>query len=216
MPQDLYILLITAVSVGFIHALAGPDHYVPFIAMAKAAGWSKTKTFLITFFSGLAHIFSAILLAFAGILFSMKLSHINAIESLRGNVAGWALIAFGLAYFVWGLRRVFKGSMESKKELKAEGTTKILPWILFTMFIFGPCEPLIPIIMCAAAKTGMAGAILVSAVFGAVTVGMMLSIVMVASFGINLIPFGKLEKFSHALAGATICLCGMAIQFLGL
>lgn len=36
MTQELGILLITAVSIGFFHTLLGPDHYVPFIAMAKA------------------------------------------------------------------------------------------------------------------------------------------------------------------------------------
>ncbi len=215
MTQDLYLLLITAASVGFIHTLVGVDHYVPFITMAKAIGWSKTKTILITFFSGLAHILSAVLLALAGIAFGMKLTHINTIESFRGDVAGWALIAFGLVYFVWGLRRALKRKM-GEAALKPDAAMKLTPWILFIIFIFGPCEPLIPIIMFAFGRVGLGAAILVSGVFAAVTVGTMVSIVMVASFGINWLPFGRFERFSHATGGAVICLCGVAIQFLGL
>jgi hypothetical protein len=44
----------------------------------------------------------------------------------------------------------------------------------------------------------------------------MLAVVMASSFGLSLLPMGKLERYSHALAGLTIALCGGAIQFLGL
>jgi hypothetical protein len=57
---------------------------------------------------------------------------------------------------------------------------------------------------------------MVTAAFGSVTILTMLGIVLVSSFGINLLPMGKLERYSHALAGGTILLCGVAIQFLGL
>ena len=59
-------------------------------------------------------------------------------------------------------------------------------------------------------------AILVAAVFSTVTIATMLSIVLVGSFGISFLPIKRLERYTHALAGATICLCGLAIQFLGL
>jgi sulfite exporter TauE/SafE len=90
------------------------------------------------------------------------------------------------------------------------------PWILFTIFVFGPCEPLIPLVMYPAAQHSTIGVILVTAVFGIITIGTMLTIVMVSLWGINLLPIGKLERFTHALAGATICISGLAIVFLGL
>ena len=37
--------------------------------------------------------------------------------------------------------------------------------ILFTIFVFGPCEPLIPILMYPAAKSSVAGMLLVAGVF---------------------------------------------------
>jgi nickel/cobalt exporter len=49
-----------------------------------------------------------------------------------------------------------------------------------------------------------------------VTILTMLSIVLVTLFGINLIPTAKLERYTHAIAGATLLLCGIFIQFLGL
>jgi hypothetical protein len=67
-----------------------------------------------------------------------------------------------------------------------------------------------------AAKGSLWSLILVTIVFGAVTVITMMSIVLISAFGISFIPVSRLERYTHALAGATIFLCGMSIQFLGL
>ena len=69
MNNELTILSITAASIGFIHTLIGPDHYLPFIVMGRAAKWSLTKTIIITFLSGIGHILSSVLLGFIGIAF---------------------------------------------------------------------------------------------------------------------------------------------------
>ena len=41
-------------------------------------------------------------------------------------------------------------------------------------------------------------------------------IVLVSTFGLNSVPTARLERYTHAIAGATILLCGCSIQFLGL
>ena len=40
MSIDLGLLILTAVSIGFVHTLVGPDHYLPFVAMSAARNWS--------------------------------------------------------------------------------------------------------------------------------------------------------------------------------
>ncbi len=67
-----------------------------------------------------------------------------------------------------------------------------------------------------AAKGGFWNLIIVTGVFAAVTIGTMMSVVLISAFGINFVSVSKLERYTHALAGATIFLCGMSIQFLGL
>jgi ABC-type nickel/cobalt efflux system permease component RcnA len=98
------------------------------------------------------------------------------------------------------------------KEVKAN----ITPWILFTVFVLGPCEPLIPILMYPAAQSSLYGLVMVTVVFSVVTIATMISIVIISSLGVNMLPVKKLERYTHALAGAAIFLCGIAIQFLGL
>lgn len=89
-------------------------------------------------------------------------------------------------------------------------------WVLFTIFVFGPCEPLIPVLMYPAAKRSLAGMVLVATVFSVVTIATMLSIVLAGLWGTNFVRLGRAERYTHALAGATVLLCGIAIEFLGL
>ena len=58
MSTEINILIATAASIGFIHTLIGPDHYLPFIMMSKARGWSVAKTLWITLACGVGHLLS--------------------------------------------------------------------------------------------------------------------------------------------------------------
>ena len=87
---------------------------------------------------------------------------------------------------------------------------------LHTLFVLGPCEPLIPLLMYPTSKENFGGLLLVTAIFGAVTILTMLGIVVASTWGISRLPMKKVERYTHALAGGSICLCGIAIQFLGL
>jgi len=75
---------------------------------------------------------------------------------------------------------------------------------------------LIPLFMYTATLKNTFGLVLVTSVFGLATILTMLTIVLVALSGIKLISFNKIEKYTHALAGAIILICGIAIKFLGL
>ena len=88
--------------------------------------------------------------------------------------------------------------------------------MLFTIFVFGPCEALIPILMYPAEIKSVIGLILVTSVFGIVTILTMLVIVTASLKGFTLINFGRIERFMHAVAGGLILICGIAISFLGL
>lgn len=237
MTKELLILISTAASVGFFHTLLGPDHYLPFIVMSRARKWSLFKTTWITMLCGLGHIGSSVLLGIAGVALGIAVSKLTRVESLRGGLVAWALIVFGLVYFVWGLRRAKRNRPHEHLHAHLDGTAhlhthvhakehvhvhgeeravNVTPWVLFTIFVLGPCEPLIPILMYPAAKNSFGGLVLVTSVFGGITILTMLSIVLVSSLGINLLPTKKLERYTHALAGGAICLCGMAMMFLGL
>ncbi|MCK5267725.1 MAG: sulfite exporter TauE/SafE family protein [Spirochaetes bacterium] len=237
MPDELLALVIAAASIGFFHTLLGPDHYLPFIVMSRSGRWSLLKTTVVTVLCGTGHVLSSIALGILGITFGFAVSKLEAVESFRGNVATWALIAFGLIYFVWGMRIALRHKSHEHVHIHVDGINhahnhnhikehmhvhdeksakSITPWVLFTIFVLGPCELLIPMLMYPAAKSSLSGLLLVSGVFGVITVLTMLSIVLVSTFGINLVHTARLERYTHAIAGAILCFCGISILFFGL
>ena len=214
MSSEIAILAGTAAIIGFTHTIFGPDHYLPFIVLSKARQWSSVQTVMITFLCGLGHVLSSVVLGFIGIALGIAVFKLEAIESFRGELAAWILIAFGFTYFVWGIHRAIRNRPHTHIHTSKSGS--LTPWILFTIFIFGPCEPLIPLVMYPAAKGDMMTVVIVAFVFGLTTISTMLGVVLASSYGLARLPLGKLDKYSHALAGLTILLCGGAIKFLGL
>ncbi len=239
MSAELITLCSTAAGIGFIHTVLGPDHYLPFIAMSKARNWSAIKTGWITFLCGLGHVGSSILLGAIGIAIGsaadeLLLGKLVWIESIRGDIAAWLLISFGLAYLIWGIRQAIRNRPHTHRHLHGLGSQhahihthesehihvhdskakkNITPWILFTIFVFGPCEPLIPVLMFPAVREmNIWAAVPVAITFGVVTIATMLAVVGIISFGGNLLPRTQLGRYSHALAGGTIFACGIAIH----
>ena len=236
MSAELSILLTTAVSLAFLHTLAGPDHYLPFIVISRAKNWSLTRTSLFTVLCGLGHVGSSILLGLVGIAFGIGMEKLNIIEDLRGSLVSYLFTAFGLVYLIWALIRLSRSKHHEHLHFHPDGTahhhphshqsehlhvheragaSTLTPWILFTLFVFGPCEPLIPIVMYPAARHHYTDLILVTSAFSIVTILTMLSIVTLSYYGIRLVPVKFLEKYIHVLAGGTLFLCGAGMLFLG-
>lgn len=236
MSNEFIILAGTAATIGFVHTIFGPDHYLPFIVLSKARQWSSVRTLMITLLCGIGHILSSVVLGFMGIALGIAVFRLEAIESFRGELAAWLLIAFGFTYLIWGIHRAIRSRPHEHLHLHESGEAhlhphkhtgdhshvhssesgNLTPWVLFIIFVFGPCEPLIPLVMYPAARGNMITVAIVASVFGLTTIATMLGIVLASSYGLSRLPLRKLEKYSHALAGLTIFLCGCAIKFLGL
>jgi nickel/cobalt transporter (NicO) family protein len=205
--------------------------------MSRLGRWSMGKTAWITLICGLGHVLSSVALGVAGIALGIAMAKLQAIDFLRGDLAARALTAFGLVYFVWGVRQAIRNRPHTHAHLHPDGhehahqhvhthahmhihagsrATNMTPWVLFTIFVFGPCEPLIPFVMYPAARGRFFDMVAVVAVFGTVTMAVMFGTVFLGRAGVSFLPVQKVQRYSHALAGATILACGLAIEFLGL
>lgn len=222
MTNEIFSLLIAAATIGFVHTLLGPDHYLPFVAMARARDWSPLKTSVITAICGVGHVASSVVLGFIGIALGLAVTSLEAVESYRGDLAAWALIAFGLVYTVWGVRHAMwkhhhigpDGAVHSHHSHgRTKNRSNITPWVLFTVFVLGPCEPLIPILMYPAAHASTSGLILVTVAFSLVTIATMVTMVWALHRGISFVPVHRLERFAHAIAGMVVLGCGLAVRF---
>lgn len=237
MTNEFLILIATTASLALVHTLAGPDHYLPFIVISKAKKWNIKKTIGFTALCGAGHVGSSVILGFIGIALGIAVGKLELFEGVRGSIASWLFTSFGLVYMVWGIRRAYKNKIHKHLHYHDNETVhehehshhhdhahihessekvNLTPWILFTIFVFGPCEPLIPIVMYPAAKHNYSELIIVTLVFSIITIATMITLVAAASFGFKLLPMNKLERYSHALAGGTIFVCGLGMLFLGL
>ena len=217
--MTLYALWTTAFLTAVIHTITGPDHYLPFIAIAKSRDYSLKKTLLWTFICGFGHIGSALLIALGFVYLSHWLtdSRFTWIEDNRSNLAAYALIGLGGAYLLWSLRHRW---LHKHHHAHHHGHTmhgdlqvqdkNITIWIVFIIFVLGPCEALLPILT-ASSVMGIPAVISSTIIFSIATIATMLLAVTFGYLGLEALRFKKMEAYAHELAGATIMACGIAI-----
>lgn len=234
--NDAQVLMLTAASIAFLHTILGPDHYLVFTAMGKARAWSLGRTLRITLYCGLGHILGSVIIGLVGIAAGVQLASLTAIEGLRGNLAGWALLAFGLVYFAWGMKRAGRSYRHSHVHIHQDvvhdhehdhhsdhahvheqgARNAITPWAMFIIFVLGPCEALIPLFMYPAAQQSAGLVIAVALVFGIVTLLTMLGCVVVTTIGLERLRLPTSGRYAHAAAGALVACCGAAVSFVGI
>lgn len=243
--ENTQALYFTAATVAALHTLLGPDHYLPFVAMSRAGSWSRSKTLVVTLLCGVGHVVGSVAIGALGIAMGAGLFRLESLQRFRGDVAGWLMIAFGLAYFLWGMRRAVRNKPHTHLHVHADGTVhahkhthgrdhmhvhhasgaatdhgagRMTPWVLFTVFLFGPCEPLIPVLMYPAAGGDVWAIVAVTLIFTVVTLGTMVVAVWVgcvmAERTGRLTPrlFAPAARYAYAIAGFVVMSCGVAIQ----
>jgi len=227
-------LLLAAAGVALIHTLLGPDHYLPFVALARARGWTPRRAMGVAAACGGAHVLSSLLLGALILLGGRRFASVDALQALRGEWAAWGLVAFGIAYGLWGLRRAVRrgGGLRPHHHgehlhLHLGGSrphghshrrdTPWTFWALLLVFVVGPCEPLIPLLLMPSSRGRWALTAGTALLFALVTVATMVLLVRLALAGSARwsLPAG-LQRFRHALAGVIVTCCGLAVLFLGL
>lgn len=232
METELSILLATAVSVSVLHTVAGPDHYIPFIAIGKSKGWNLSRILFWTLICGVAHVFSSLFLAIIGIGLGYTIGHIEWIDGLRGGIASWALFVFGVLYFIYGLYSVYHNKTHKHFDIYDDGSVyvfehnhskmtyasprkKVTPWVLFIIFLLGPCEALIPLLTYPVIQESTFNLVSLMAVFLFFTLLTMVVMVVLIYFGHALVKTDWLEKYMTPIAGFSIAMCGAGMLFLG-
>jgi len=227
-------LVAAAFGVGVVHTLLGPDHYLPFIMLARARGWSRLRTVLVTSACGLGHVASSVILGGLGIVLGVAIGRLETVEGGRGSIAAWAIVAFGIAYALWGLRHALRKRTgleahvhDGDVHIHSHGLSphghdhhrvgaNTTFWTLFIIFVLGPCEPLIPLFALPASQGRWDVAALTAVVFGVATLLSMVGATLAGYEGLKLVRLGPLERWSHVVAGCVIAAAGLSVIYLGL
>ncbi|NGX58186.1 MAG: hypothetical protein K940chlam3_01091 [Chlamydiae bacterium] len=217
MTDSLIIILLTSTFIiALMHTVIAPDHYFPIIAVSRANHWSVKKTVIMTILCGLAHVLPSVLLAILSILIGLTLSNMQAFDSLRGNIAGWFLITYGLFYLIWGVYKLYRHQTHFHHHHMTSDPKEMTPYMLILLFIISPCEPLIPLILYPGLEGSPLAVVLVTIIFTLVTIITMLFIVLALVFGANMIKTSFFEKYRHVISGTIIFSNGVAIKLLSL
>ena len=160
MDASIQVIAGTAAVIALGHTVLGVDHYLPFVALARARSWTYPKMATIVVICGIGHVASSIMLGVVGLALGRALESMQAIETARGDLASLLMIAFGLVYMVWGLRAAKRNKRHAHRHVHADGhehdhdhdhhgahghvhcsssaRKPAVFWTLFLVFVFGP------------------------------------------------------------------------------
>ena len=230
--SELQILIFSAITVACLHTLTGPDHYVPFVALSKSRGWTYSKTIAWTVLCGCGHVWSSVLLGLGGAALGWSLQKIDFFENFRGSLASWGLLVFGLIYMIWGFYNAFLNKTHKHFDVELSGEMyvyehrhgvavapkerhKVTPWVMFIIFLLGPCEPMIPLLFAPAVKNSWTDVGLLILIYTVITLLTMLGMVTFGFYGFSLLKTQTIERYMHALGGLTLVVCGLGMIFMG-
>jgi hypothetical protein len=205
-------LAVAAMSVGSLHSLA-PDHWVPFTALARAQGWSRRRTALVTLLCGFGHVTVSVALGLAGLF--LGLAALQALGQRLEAVAGILLVGFGVAYAVWGLRKAVRERLHGHSHHHPHDVHRTTAWTLFLLFSADPCVAVIPIVF-AAAPLGTAHAVAVVGAYEAATLGTMVGLVLLSHAGVKSLRARWLDRYGDGAAGGLIAATGLVLMALGI
>jgi len=229
------VLLGTTAMVAIVHALLGVDHSLPFIVLGRSRQWSLRRTIAVTIVCGVGHVASSVAIGGVGVVAGVTLDSLAWVESARGQVAATLLIGFGLTYAAWAAWNLFRGVTHSHLHTHADGTVhdhmhahrgehlhphstrmSLTPWALFVIFLLGPCEPLIPLMMVPAMGGDWVALAAVVGIFGILTVVTMSVTVAVGYRVCAAVPYHGVTRVADLAAGLTVAGSGAAVLLLGL
>jgi hypothetical protein len=207
-------LAAATVTLAAMHTIA-PDHWMPIAALARTQGWGKTRTARVTAACGLGHVTSSVTLGLLGVVFGVE-AFARFGERLE-SFAALLLIAFGVLYGLWGLRRAaahLHGHHHHHYDHVHEPEQRT-PWTLFLVYAADPCIAILPL-MVAAAPLGWASLTAIILLYEITTTAAMIALVLPARSAAHTVVRGQwMHRYGDAAAGGFIAVVGVTVAILG-
>ncbi|HXI03145.1 MAG TPA: hypothetical protein VNI57_08200 [Candidatus Saccharimonadales bacterium] len=244
MNQPLGLLAVTTAATAALHTLI-PDHWLPFVLVARSEGWDARRTALLTGASALVHVTVSLSLAMAAQFLARGAEAAVGVGESFGRLAAVFLTGFGLLYGTWFLVRgghqhslglhphhiPGPGHREGSShphDLPAGGNP---PWAgparrassslrrskaLALVAIMG-FNPCVLVIpyIYLAGSMGAWALTLVGGAFALSTVGCMVGVALLGLHGTARLESPFLIRYGEALSGGLIAATGLVIYFAG-
>jgi ABC-type nickel/cobalt efflux system permease component RcnA len=226
------LLLVTAAATAAFHTLI-PDHWLPFVLVGRARGWTARTTALVSGVSAIVHV---TLSAALGLL-AIQAGEIAAaaVGHRLERASGLLLVLFGVAYALWAWKKGGHfhpgGALLHRHEGPApcdghEGHDHPEhlhyhaddAWIragkgattLALVVGLNPCVLVLPI-MVATAERGAATVVAVTLAYSATTVLLMVGLAVAGVAGAKRLPVPAAARHMEAASGLLIALVGAAV-----
>jgi len=202
----LLTLATTGFGVAFLHA-AIPTHWLPFVAIGRARGWSRRQILAAVALAGGGHVIATTALGVGLAWFGFELEE-RFHEVFHWTVAG-ILVALGL----WLAFRSPHGRdcdhcQGRPQKLLPDATDRAALWGLFLTLTLSPCELFLPVYL-TAVPYGWPGVAWLSVVLAFATLGGMLTLTWLTLEGVARLRWRWLERFDRRVIGGLLCLLGV-------
>ena len=197
-------LFISVSLISFFHALI-PSHWLPITVISKNAGWSKALTLRATFYLGLAHVLSTVLLCI-GISFLGR-TLFEKYSNRFDQFSGILLIAYGL-FFIYRHYKHHHFHFSADSLDKKNVSFRALMLQLLLLMFFSPCIEVVAIFF-NAGKFGFVTVALLVFVYAVISISGMLIWVNLVQHGLKKINWHRIEHNAGLLTGGVLVLMGI-------
>jgi nickel/cobalt transporter (NicO) family protein len=193
-------LLIGTVLLSALHALI-PSHWLPIVAIGREAKWSVSKMLRITWWAGLAHVVSTLIL---GLALAVLGKYISAqIEGFMHDIAPALLMLLGVFY-------LYRHYYHHHFHLPPEATRRgILASLLLAMFL-SPCLEVVPYFFYGG-DYGYGFVGLLALTYAVLTLGGMLLWVWLANRGLERLNWHAWEHNAGLISGIVLIVSGLVL-----
>lgn len=225
MTQAGLALVLTTVLTAVVHTLI-PDHWLPFVLVARAEGWTVRRTVTLTASSALLHVSVSIALAMGVVLAGRGAElAVTGLADRLESLSGWMLVLFGGVYMLWFLLRgghahtfgihPHHDAHDEAPPVAPPTRLKDLSGYALTFVVgFNPCILVIPCVYGAAQLSPLV-LVAVSAAFAISTILSMVIVTLLGLHGTSRLTSPFLTRYGEAFSGALIAATGFAVLLVG-
>jgi cytochrome c biogenesis protein CcdA len=195
--------LLYTFTLSLLHTLI-PSHWLCFVLVGRAQGWSRGRTLGITAIAGLIHVIVNVTLGAALVAAGRTLMEHH--EHLLTRISAGILVLLGIVYLIAHILHAGHHH-EQDKAVTARAAVLALSFSL----ALSPCSASILLLIIGTAGAGWTTVLSIAAVLLVTTVPVMLLLVGLTSLGVERLQFSVFERYEKLILGLVLCAVGSLI-----